>query len=811
MVAIEYSTDDEDNNGPYGDQYEQPGAGTQAAASALLDFGAASGEKQLTPEQLFKQSQEKKHRYFNALAGNITGMDEEDEDYMYDFNVPWNAGEQQARLEQIKSPMRNTTSETSRRVTISHQKKPVHNPYLRTFTTNQRKTRPGSLAVRDKENSIATVVKKKPPPQQQYLPQNGLAMSSKPVATKKTALSSTAPKTTTALDYALKIKANMNEGGIFTAAQHGLVATANKNTKPYTRRTNKLEEQFFKIICDTTKDKDEFIYSICTKMIFNDSTLEDDREFYSLLSGEKTGSKKLILNRCCNIYTLNIMNTRTKLPLDFKTQNQYLKQVFGIFHMKGIQYRQGDFYGDGGLLGVVKQDYENKLEEDPTLGTGRTKAEFDEEGELKYQEALRKGDLKPFEDNTDLLRCIVMGLGMKCGFRGRKEIALATWDYFDISIIQKGPRKGRTIISARPGGGWDKTHRLGIKNGNTRSQKPSIEENPLDPNCFVKLVLHYRSQCDMEKQKRFLCYPNNSRIRKVRFKPNTQVGEKAVVKMVKYVAKLCRFTDFEKYVTHDNRHQCGTAIYSNPNIPDKEKLAHMRHTAMPIAGVYTHTNKATRAAVQNALHLSIHTKEELFPEAAAVGKQAAPTIESKEQKPASKPSPVLPIGSILQDIRPVLADESKPAASDETVVEAKGIKRNQVSDVDHTNLQQECKRLKQENKILLNENKTLLDEKKTLTEENTSLVIENQQEELRLAYDINMKSFELKAAQESLNEKKEENKTLKDENISLKQDLQHTKEEKKNLERMQEQRESEERMLLRFQQQQQQQPKCAIM
>ena len=59
MVAIEYSTDDEDNNGPYGDQYEQPGAGTQAAASALLDFGAASGEKQLTPEQVFRQSQEK--------------------------------------------------------------------------------------------------------------------------------------------------------------------------------------------------------------------------------------------------------------------------------------------------------------------------------------------------------------------------------------------------------------------------------------------------------------------------------------------------------------------------------------------------------------------------------------------------------------------------------------------------------------------------------------------------------------------------------------------------------------------------------
>ena len=104
MVAIEYSTDDDDNNGPYGDQYDQPGAGTQAAASALLGFGAASGEKQLTPEQLFKHSNEKKQRYFNSLAGDITGLSDEEEGGMLDFNEGWNVGEQRARQEQVKSP-----------------------------------------------------------------------------------------------------------------------------------------------------------------------------------------------------------------------------------------------------------------------------------------------------------------------------------------------------------------------------------------------------------------------------------------------------------------------------------------------------------------------------------------------------------------------------------------------------------------------------------------------------------------------------------------------------------------------------------
>ena len=89
MVSIKYSTDDENNNGPYGDQYDQPGAGTQAAASALLGFGAASGEQQLTPEQIFKQSQEKKQRYFNTLAGDITGLSDEEEDKMIDLMTGW--------------------------------------------------------------------------------------------------------------------------------------------------------------------------------------------------------------------------------------------------------------------------------------------------------------------------------------------------------------------------------------------------------------------------------------------------------------------------------------------------------------------------------------------------------------------------------------------------------------------------------------------------------------------------------------------------------------------------------------------------
>ena len=71
MVTIEENDDDSS----VGSRQFHPGIGTQDAASALMSFGfgAASGEGKMTPEQVFKQTQEKKHRYYNKLAGDIQG------------------------------------------------------------------------------------------------------------------------------------------------------------------------------------------------------------------------------------------------------------------------------------------------------------------------------------------------------------------------------------------------------------------------------------------------------------------------------------------------------------------------------------------------------------------------------------------------------------------------------------------------------------------------------------------------------------------------------------------------------------------
>ena len=96
-------------------------------------------------------------------------MSDNKEDKMIDFNIGWNVGEQQARQQQVNSPMRiETTTATSRQVTMSNQKqKTIHNLYKKNHTTPTiltQRTAPSAVAVRDhvngKENPVSTVVSK---------------------------------------------------------------------------------------------------------------------------------------------------------------------------------------------------------------------------------------------------------------------------------------------------------------------------------------------------------------------------------------------------------------------------------------------------------------------------------------------------------------------------------------------------------------------------------------------------------------------------------------------------------------------------
>ena len=816
MVTIEETDDDS----TVGSRQFHPGIGTQDAADALMSFGfgAASGEGKMTPEQVFKQTQEKKHRYYNKLAGNITGMsDEEDEeDEMIDLMTGWNAGEQLARQQQVASPMRNTTSETSRRVTLSNQKQKtvVKNPYKKSFTTNRR-TKTSSLAIRDKENPIPTVVSKKTASKRRLqLPLHGLATSSTAVASRPTAAASSSKDY---MSYARTIHADKNAFEVFQDDQQEMVSTATKDTPDYRKKLERIEKMFFGTVAKHTKDKDDMLYNLCTTMVDIPGNLDADLQFYHVLGGEKQPFKKAILSRACNIFTLNIRNTKTGQPLASNTHGQYVKEAFIAFNRKGIRYNQYEFTEEGGFTGVAKADFNEKRKKDPNFGKKNSKPEYDEYGDEKYNEMLRSGKLKPWENSVHMLMVITYSLPAKFGFRGRSEITGCQWSYLRLKQYDQGEFKGLRYVEAAPRGGFDKTHQLSLGNTTERIEITTCHENDIDPNCPIKLLFAYRDLCFPDQQF-LLCHHNPASTTKYKYSKNKKVGPVKITEWIKEISKMPGLKDFDKCTPHRRRDIMITNMYSNINtVGVQQALNQGRHTKERSAQPYNHMNATHRGNLSSALNGGIRGVNSLFaPEIAAQKKMAAATKKdsNEEKKPSidekkppieeKKQKAIIPVQSITTIQATVDLTKTSEAALPPPAV----MKRDRVSDQDH--FQQECKRLKVENTNLFDEKKKLLEEKKILTEENNSLIIENQQVELQSKYDINMKTFELKAALENLKEKKEENQTLKDENISLKQDLQHTKEEKKNLQRVQEQRESEQRLLQLFQQQQQQ-PKCAIM
>ena len=651
------------------------------------------------------------------------------------------------------------------------------------------------------------------------------------------------------MSYARTIHVDKNAFEVFEDGQQEMVSSATKDTPEYRKKLQRMEKMFFGTVSKHTKDKDNMLYNLCTTTVKIPGNLDDDLQFYQVLGGEKQPFKKAILSRACNIFTLNIVNTKTGRPLAANTHGQYVKECFIAFNRKGIRYNQYEFTEEGGFTGVVKADFSEKRKKDPTFGKKNSKPEYDEYGDEKYNEMLRSGKLKPWENPVHMLMVITYSLPAKFGFRGRSEITSCQWSYLRLEQYEHGQFKGLRYVVAAPRGGFDKTHQLSLGNTTERIETTTCHENEIDPNCPIKLLFAYRELCFPDQQF-LLCHYNAASTTKYKYSKNKKVGPIKITEWIKEISKMSGLKDFEKCTPHRRRDIMITNMYSNiGTVGVQQALDQGRHTKERSAKPYNHMNSTHRGNLSSALNGGIRGIESLF----------APEIEEKKKKAAAnktsvettkKPQSILQVDSALVTTAASSATKSlvgtipvatlpvpttdlsvgtvvavatveqppPPAALSgmehckipPPTMKETGTKRNQVSDVDHTNLQQECKRLKKENTYLLDEKQTLLDEKKTLSdekktlsEENTSLIIENKQEELRLAYEFNMKSFELKAALKNLNEKKEENKTLKEENNSLKQDLQHTKEEKKNLERVQEQRESEQRMVQFFQQQQQ--------
>ena len=123
------------------------------------------------------------------------------------------------------------------------------------------------------------------------------------------------------------------------------------------------------------------------------------------------------------IWTINIPNSKTSEPLDTSTHTVYIWQLFSALYAKGVPYSRSDFKEKRGFVAVVEHDYNKKRKADPTIGTKRLKAAFDEDVGEKFQKVLEDGTYKPWESMDDLLSIMAMELRRQFGVNRGTELS----------------------------------------------------------------------------------------------------------------------------------------------------------------------------------------------------------------------------------------------------------------------------------------------------------------------------------------------------------------------------------------------------
>eukprot|EP00536_Pseudo-nitzschia_multiseries_P012887 jgi/Psemu1/33371/gm1.33371_g len=169
---------------------------------------------------------------------------------------------------------------------------------------------------------------------------------------------------------------------------------AKSNTEAYAKKVVRTHDQFIQIVADATATDpakndpgDAVLHEMFTKKVTMKDGIREDYLFYYHVSGAKSLQSKTLVNQAIKIWTTNIKNLVSGDPLNFKSHHMYSRQLFSAFHSRGVPYNKGEFKHKGGYKAVVKKDWAEKRAKDPTLGTKRTKAEFDEFVDEKFKKS----------------------------------------------------------------------------------------------------------------------------------------------------------------------------------------------------------------------------------------------------------------------------------------------------------------------------------------------------------------------------------------------------------------------------------------
>ena len=509
-----------DNESEVGRTYHNPSMLTQEAAGVLAGFGAMYNNNNniLIPSN-FQQERDQQTADLNAVMGlDITFENEE-------------SGNNEVAIG--ASSTLGTSTRTSRRVTLSAQKqKQRHQPVINNpYDKNNKKRLQPSLPTQALRTSISA-------------------------ASAQTVLVPPAPLAThqeTMNAYARNLKTDPLSGmNNISDQQKKSLTSATHNTTSHERRVAAAEVRFIDILKEHASNDTVLMEEINT-YVWMDDGLTSDRRLYSTLRGNKTAVKKTILNQALNIWTMKIENLKKPgVPLDANSHEQQVKYLFRAFADRGIEYVPTDFKGEGEFLGVLKEDWKGKKQKDVTFATKRTKPEYDEYGDEKFEKLFTDGTLNPYTNPHHLQICIIWGLGRYLGFRGQDEIVYSKWSQFEITKYKSGPDQGLRKVEAHIKDGYDKSNNLKLGNTAPCEHKPEIREDPNNIHCWVKLFVLYREKCPDEQQ-RFICKIDDNLTRTTWYYPKNAIGKGKIRAMVKEAAETAGFLDGKVYCTSESR------------------------------------------------------------------------------------------------------------------------------------------------------------------------------------------------------------------------------------------------------------------
>lgn len=380
-----------------------------------------------------------------------------------------------------------------------------------------------------------------------------------------------------------------------------LSAAANigKRTKKTEDKIQNLVKRWFQTIQDHGGDILSSLLAIVPAAYSGYRT--QDYAFFNILGGDKTYEKTLILDKCCILCGMKwlCLTGKTKgQPLAPVSFTKYMSTIFNEFRMKkGMTYDfRTDFNDKGQFHGVMIVSWNKIRLKDPKFGTKQHQAQFDWEADTKIRQAIKDGNLMPYEDPAHLQLVVLYVLGRMFLLRGCKEMSnLNHHDtYGGVYGREMGELAGNEYEAIQVP--ESKTNPLNLDNPEALSKKDQVievAENPFDVICAVKLLRFYKERCHPAAVKFFAKIANKKDMvqyrkefptkKEIWYKPSAigathnNIGHNKISGFMKTLGGIIGVANVEKFTNHALRGYAITKMHV-ARVPLTMRMKFARHS-----------------------------------------------------------------------------------------------------------------------------------------------------------------------------------------------------------------------------------------